>query len=176
MPSNLPSINLIKNQNIPFFDKFINWALSIGRLIIIITETVAVIAFIYRFSLDEKLVEIHSSIKQQQNIISVLKSDERKYRNLQDRIAIAETFSEKNNKYNQIITDITSLISTQVKINNLIFKKDQVVLDADIISVSVLADFVDALKNYRNIKSINIENIENKPSVGLSVNISAMLK
>lgn len=176
MPNNLPSINLIKNQNIPFFDRFINWALTIGRLIIIITETVAVIAFIYRFSLDEKLVEIHSVIKQQQNVVSVLKNDENKYRNLQDRIAIAGTFLEKNNKSNQIIADITSLIPTQVRINNLIFKKNQVNLDADVASVSVLANFIDALKNYQNIKSINIENIENKPSVGLSVNIAAMLK
>jgi len=176
MPNNLPSINLVQNKQIPLVDKFMNWALTIGRLIVIITEVVAVIAFVYRFSLDEKLVDLHSVIKQKQNIISVLKQDENKYRNLQDRIAIAATFSEKATHSNQTIADIVSLIPDQVRINNLIFKKDQVNIDVDVISVSALADFIDPLKSYRDIKSISIDNIENKPSVGLSVNISALLK
>lgn len=176
MPNNPTSINLIKNKQIPTFDKFMNWALTIGRLIIITTEAVAVIAFVYRFSLDEKLVDLHSAIKQKQNIISVLKNDENKYRNLQDRIALASSFSEKAVRSNQTIEDIVSLIPDQVRINNLIFKNGQVNIDADVISVSALADFIDPLKSYRDIKSISIDNIENKPSVGLSVDISAMLK
>src|SRR3989344_3965746 len=136
MPNNLPSINLIKNKQIPLFDKFMNWALTIGRLIVIITEVVAVLAFVYRFSLDEKLVDLHSEIKQQRNIVFALKNDENKYRNLQDRLAIASTFSAKGTKTNQTITDIVSLISNQAIINNLIFNKDRVNIDADITSIS----------------------------------------
>lgn len=176
MPNNLPSINLVKNKQIPLIDKFMNWALTIGRLIVIITEVVAVIAFVYRFSLDERLVDLHSAIKQKQNIISVLKNDENKYRNLQDRIAIAATFSAKGTKTNQTIADIVNLIPNQVRINDLILNKDRVNIDVDVVSVSSLANFIDSLKSYQGIKSINIDNIENKPSVGLSVDISALLK
>lgn len=176
MPNNLPSINLVKNREIPLVDKFMNWALTIGRLIVIITEVVAVIAFVYRFSLDEKLVELHSAIKQKQNIISVLKSDENKYRNLQDRIALASTFSAKGTKTNQTIADIASLIPSQVKITNLILNKDRVSINADVTSVSSLADFIGPLQSYHGIKSISVDNIENKPTVGLSVDISALLK
>lgn len=176
MPNNLPSINLVKNREIPLVDKFLNWALTIGRLIVIITEVVAVTAFVYRFSLDEKLVELHSAIKQKQNIISVLKSDENKYRNLQDRIAIATTFSAKGTKTNQTIADIVNLIPSQVRISNLVLNKDRVSINADVTSVSSLANFIDPLKSYKGIKSISIDNVENKPTVGLSVNISALLK
>jgi len=176
MPNNLPSINLVKNKQIPLFDKFMNWTLTIGRLIVIITEIVAVIAFIYRFSLDERLVNLHDAIKQKQNIISALKNDESKYRNLQDRIALASTFSAKATKSNQTIADIVSLISNQARINDLILNKDRISLDVNVISVSSLASFVDSLKNYPGIKSLSIDNIESKPSVGLSVDITAMLK
>lgn len=176
MPNNLPSINLVKDKQIPFFDKFLNWALTIGRLIVIITEVVAVIAFVYRFSLDEKLVNLHDAIKQQQKIISVLKNDENKYRNLQDRIALAATFSTKATSSNQIITDIVNLIPKQMRINDLILNKDRINLKVDVASVSSLADLIDSLKNYRSIKSISIDNIENKPSIGLSVDITIMLK
>jgi len=176
MPDNLPSINLAKNKQTSPLDKFMNWTLTIGRLIVIVTEIVAVIAFIYRFSLDEKLVDLHSAIKQKQNIISVLKNDESKYRNLQNRIAIAATFSEKGTKISQTITDIASLIPTQVKIGNLILNKNQVSISADVVSVLSLKNFTDSLKGYHGIKSISIDSIENKPSIGLSVNITTLLK
>lgn len=176
MPNNPPSINLAGNKQISLFDKFMNWTLTIGRLIVIVTEVVAVIAFVYRFSLDEKLVELHSAIKQQQNIISVLKNDESKYRNLQDRLALAATFSAKGIKTNQTFTNIVGLMPSQAIINNLILNKDRVNIDVNVTSVSSLANFIDPLKGYSGIKSISIDNIENKPSVGLSVNITAVLK
>ena len=176
MPNNPPSINLVRDKQIPLFDRFMNWALTIGRLIVILTEVVAIIAFVYRFSLDEKLAGLHSSIKQKQNIVTVLKNDENTYRNLQDRLALAATFSATGAKINQTIIDITSLIPDQVKINNLILNKDRVNMAVDVTSVSSLASFINPLKSYPGIKSISIDNIENKPSVGLSVNITAMLK
>ncbi len=176
MPNSLSSINLAKNTQIPVFDKFLDWVLTIGRLIVIITEVVAVIAFVYRFSLDERLVELHSAIKQKQNIISILKSDENKYRNLQDRIAIASTFSTKAIASNQTIAGIVSLIPDQIKISNLLLNKDRVNLSINVVSVSSLENFIKSLKNYHNIKSISVDNIENKPSIGLSVNITAILK
>jgi hypothetical protein len=176
MPNNLPSINLAKDKQIPLFDKFMNWVLTIGRLIVIVTEIVAIIAFIYRFSLDEKLVNLHSAIKQKQNIVSILKNDESKYRNLQDRIALAASFSEKGVKVSQAITDIISLIPNQTTVNNLIISKDKASINIDTTSVSSLSDFINSLKNYNGIKSISIDNIENKPSIGLSVSITTMLK
>lgn len=176
MPENLPSINLVKNKQAPLFDRFINWALTVGRLIVIITEVVAVAAFIYRFSLDDKLVNLHSDIKAKQNIVTVLKNDENKYRNLQDRIALASAFSQSSVKTTEIIGDIVNLIPPGVKINDLALNKDRINMSVNIGSVSSLTDFIDPLKNYPKIKSISIENIENKPSVGLSVDITATLK
>lgn len=176
MPNNLSSINFVGNKQISLFDKFMNWILTIGRLIVIITEVVAVIAFVYRFSLDEQLVNLHSAIKQKQDIISVSKNDENKYRNLQDRIVLVDSSSKQAANFNQIFTDIINLIPGQIKINDLILNKDRINLSIDIGSISSLGIFVDSLKSYHSIKSINIDNIENRPSAGLSVNITAMLK
>ena len=171
-----PSINLAQNKQLSFIDKFMDWALTVGRLIVIVTEIVAVAAFVYRFSLDEKLVDLHTAIKQKQVIISLFKQDENKYRNLQGRIALAASISEKISKTNKIIKDIINLVPQGAQINELTLNKDRVNINVNIISISALNDFVDALKNYPDIKSINIENIENKPSVGLLVNITAILK
>ena len=176
MQNNQPSINLVADRQISAFDRFINWALTIGRLIIIVTEVIAIAAFLYRFSLDEQLANLHSSIKQKQEIVSALRSDESKYRNLQDRIAIAGIFSDKGIKTNKTIVDIENLIPIQININSLVFNKDKISLGLDIASTSSLSDLINSLNNYPGRKSISIDNIENVPSAGLSVDITTMLK
>jgi len=176
MPSTLPPINLAKDRHIPVFDRFMNWTLTSGRLIVIITEVVAVIAFAYRFSLDERLVDLRSLIKQKQNVISVLKNDESKYRNLQDRIAIASSFSTKAAKSNQTITDIVNLVPNYVGISSFVLNKDRLNMDIEVSSLSSLANLIDSLKKNPDIKSISIDNVANNPSVGLSVDTTIMLK
>lgn len=176
MPDNLSSINLIKNKQTPLFDKFMNWALTVGRLIVILTEIVAIGAFIYRFSLDGRLIDLHDKIKNKQATISVLKNDESKYRNLQDRIALASELMEKNAKTNKIIFDIVDLIPQGVTINNLTFNKDKLIISADINSVSSLTDFINVLKDYPHIKAVSIDNIENKTTGGLLVTVTTVSK
>ncbi len=176
MPESGPSINLAQNKQLPFIDKFMNWALTVGRLIVIVTEIVAAAAFVYRFSLDEKLADLHTAIKQKQVIISLLKQDENKYRNLQGRIALASNTSEKISKTNKIIKDVINLVPQAAKISDFTLNKDKLSININITSISTLADFVDALKNYPHIKSINIDNIENNPSSGLLVDITTALK
>jgi hypothetical protein len=176
MPNNLPSINLVKNKQTPIFDKFMNWALTIGRLIVIITEVVAIIVFIYRFSLDEKLADIHSSIKQKENLVLALKNDENKYRNLQDRISLAANFAAKATKSSQTVIDIANLVPMPIEVRNLVLNKDQVKININTSSISSLENFVNSLKSYKNIKSISIDDIENKPAVGLSIDITTILK
>jgi len=176
MQNNLPSINLVGDKQISVFDRFMNWALTIGRLIIIITEIIAIVAFLYRFSLDDKLVSLHTDIKLKQDIVSALKNDENKYRNLQDRIAVATIFSTKGIRTNQTIVDIKNMIPDQINLDNLIFNKDQISMNINVPSASALSNFVDSLKSYPEVNSISIDNIENVPFVGLSVDITTTLK
>lgn len=176
MPNSPSSINLATGKQIPFFDKFVNWALTAGRLIVIFTEIVAVAAFIYRFSLDNRLVDLHEKIKDKQTLISLLKQDENKYRNLQDRITLASTFSTKSTKINTIIHDINDLIPKEILVNDLTLNIDKINLSLSIASTSLLTNFINLLKDYPEIKSISIDSIENKPSLGLLVNITASLR
>lgn len=176
MPNNPQSINLVKNKQIPLFDKFMNWALTVGRLIVILTEIVAVLAFVYRFSLDEKLVDLHSAIKQKQSLVLLLKQDENKYRNLQDRIVLASDLMEKNAKTNKIVLDIVGLTPQGARIDNLTFNKDKLTINASINSVSSLTDFINVFKDYPDIKAVSIDNIESKPTGGLLVTVTTMFK
>lgn len=170
------SINLVQ-KDIPFLDKFVAWALTIGRFLVIITEIVALSAFIYRFSLDRELIDLHSKIKQQQLIVNYFKSNEYLYRDLQDRLALSSTFSKAGNNTIQIFKDIAKFASKDVILNNFGLYRDRIVISANASSTSSLTSFTNSLKSYKQIQSVSIDSIENKITSGLIVvHITAFLK
>jgi hypothetical protein len=179
MPNNFPSINLAKNKQISLFDKFIDWTLTVGRLIVIVTEIIAVTAFIYRFSLDDKLIRLRDLIKSKHTMISSMKDNESLYRNIQDRIALAAKFSIKAAKPNQTtkaIKDIVDAMPKQISIEKLDLNENQVKIGIGVVSVPSLSSFVESLRGHGGIKSVSIDDISNNPLSGLSVNITAMIE
>lgn len=169
------SINLVK-KNKNFFDEFIKWTFSVGRVIIILTELIALSAFLYRFSLDRELIDLHDSIKNKKIIVENLKNNEEKFRNLQERLSLVATLDETKNKNVTIIQDIVNFAGTAVLLQDIIVSEKTVMLTVTGQSVEILSSFVNALKTYKQISGISIDKIENKPSLGIiSLTISANL-
>ena len=172
-----PSINLIKSTQVDFFAEFINWTVTIGRLLVIITELIALSAFLYRFSLDRQLIDLRSQIKQKQVIIASQKDNEVKYRDLQDRLSLASNFSLLSEERVKTLKDILGLTPQNMKLKNLSLTKDVLNITANAQGISSLTIFVNSLKKYPNIDTLSLDSIENKPSTNLAVvNISGTLK
>jgi len=174
MKNKLPSINLIKKDRGNFFDKFINWALTFGRLVVILTEGVALGAFLYRFSLDRQLIDLHDEISQKQAIVKYLKANEDKYRDTQARISVASKFNDSGQNTYRILANVVNLAPDNFTFNNLSISDESIVIIADVQSLPSLTKFIEDLKNSPEISSISLDKIENKTSNGiLSVVISA---
>ena len=171
-----PSINLLGNRQGSIFEKFIDWALTIGRLVVILTEVIALSAFVYRFTLDRQLIDLHSKIKQKTAIVGYLKGREETYRNLQDRLSVASTFSDSGEKKIKTFNDIIELSVGGMTFNELVLTENHVKIDANFQYISSLTSFVNSLKNYSAIGNVSIEKIENKLSNALiTVRITANL-
>lgn len=176
MPSNPPSINLLNDSDISSVNKFIDVTLLIGKLLVIVVELVAIMCFVYRFSLDQRLINLNSEIKNKQEVIASLKKDEDKYRNLQDRIALAATFSKKGADITNAMIDITALVPEDVEINNIFMDDKQTNMNIQFSSISSLSELLSSLRSYSRTQSISINDIENKESVGISLDITTILK
>lgn len=171
------SINLLRNEQTGVLDKVINWALTVGRLLVILTELIALSAFLYRFSLDRQLIDLHSKIKQEQAIVAILKNNEDKYRNLQDRLSLASSFSNPQNGIHKIFQDVIKFAPSDMIFNSLTINKNGVNVDANVQTTSSLSSFANSLTNYPVIKNVAINNIENKPlDSSIAVSITAPLK
>lgn len=176
MQKNPPSINLLKKHT-SLIDRFVNWALTVGRLLVILTEIVALSAFIYRFSLDRQLIDLHSKITQEQAIVNYLKENEKTYRNLQDRLTAAKTYSTLGINRLKVFNDIAGFTPKGMSFNNFALYENRVKIEANVDSVSALSEFVKAIKNYSAIDTVSIDKIENKPSSAIiTISITALLK
>ena len=172
-----PSINLLESKRKGFLDKFINWALTIGRFIVIITEVIALSAFLYRFSLDRQLVDLRGKIKQEQALVSSLRENEKTYRNLQERLALASKFIDKGEQTVKIFKETVALAPEDFLLSNLTVSEDRLTINATVQHISSLTTFIKGLRNYPNISTISLDKIENKISSGrITVGITATFK
>jgi Tfp pilus assembly protein PilN len=170
------SINLLGSKN-KTLDLVVSWALTIGRVLVIVVELVALGAFLYRFSLDNQLQDLTTKIKQEQAIVVYQKNSESNYRNLQDRLTLISSVSKDSENNLKIFKDIVALSpgGFTFKILNLAEGKAQ--LEANVNSVTALSSFIEKLKAYPLIDSVSLDKIQNDTSNGtITVGISTIFK
>lgn len=175
-PQNL-SINLAKNRGESFWDRFISWALTAGRVLVIITEGIALLAFLYRFSLDRQLVDLRDHIKQEQAILNLLKNNEATYRNLQNRLLLAKTTMGSTTQTTTVFEDFLKLIPSDMDVTTFQMTSDTVRMEGTLLSISSLRQLVDSLKAYPLVSSVSLDRIQtNTTSATVSVTLGVSLK
>lgn len=177
MAEKVKSINLLPQKGEGLVDQFLSWALTIGRLLIILTETLALGVFFYRFSLDMKITDLHDVIKNQRAIVEQFKNTEETARDLQARLAFAQKTDATSGIAPGVFADIVEMGRGQVTFRNLVVSTNSVRIQVQSPSSSTLSLFVNKLKNYQQITSVSVDSIENKTSSALiNMNITAHLK
>lgn len=177
MANSVHSINLVQSTNKNPFDNFIEWALTIGRFLVILTETIALITFVSRFSLDRQLVNLHDEIKRDQQYIQAFASSEIDFRNLQDRLGAIKTVDGASQNTFQITKDIVGILKDVPTINLLTISDSTFRIDCSVKSITAVTALISAVKNYPKVASVSVDKIENKSSIGvINVTVTAMLK
>lgn len=170
------SINLIKTK-VNILDEILKWALTVGRLLIIITELVAFTTFIYRFSLDRKLIDLHEKINQEQAIVGSLKDREELYRNLQEKIGAIKTITTFGDRNVKILNDVAKLTPSGISFNSFDIANNKIEIDSSVQSTSSLSNFVSLLRKYPEVSSVSITRIDNQSQIsGINVIILVKLK
>jgi len=178
MADKTPTINLLPNSGTDsFLTQFFNWALTIGRLLIILTEMVALGTFIYRFSLDMQIVDLHDKIKAESFIVANFKDAEATFRDIQDRLATIKRYDALGTTTASTFTDIAKMGQGKVTFKDLAVTTQNVKIEVQAPSVAPLSQFINVLKNYPAISSVSIDKVENKTtSAAIVVDITAQLK
>lgn len=172
-----PSINLAKNRGEHLSDRIIAFALSIGRVLVILTEAIALGAFLFRFGLDRQLVDLHDRIKQEQSIVDLLKNNESTYRNLQDRLALEKTIDTNTTSDIALYQQIAAMIPSDMALTTLSFSNTSIRIEGSLSSLISLSSLVKKLQANSAVDRVSIDKIENKTTEGtIAVSFSVFLK
>jgi len=176
MVKKTPAINLARKTG-TVVDRTVKWALTFGRFIIILTEFIALCTFLYRFSLDRELSDLHDKIKHEQAIVTRLKPTEDKFRNLQERLVTGLQFVDKGELVTTIFNDVIRFKPADLTFNSITYSGDRIRIDATTRSATSLTVFIRSLRTYKNISSVSLDKIENKTTTSVIVaGITAVLK
>lgn len=171
------SINLIKTDKKETINQVVNWALTIGRGLVIIVEIIALSALLYRFILDNQLRDVHTKIKQEQAILESQKENEKNYKNLQERLNVIASVSDKGSESVKIFKDIISFAPLGMTFSNISLTENAIRIETNVSSIYPLSFFINSLKAYKDVESVSINKIENKTANAvINVSISVELK
>jgi hypothetical protein len=169
------SINLVKTNKNELVNNIVNWALTIGRTLIIVVEIIALSAFIYRFILDNQLRDINTKIKQEQAILAIERQKETTFRNLQDRLLLTKSIIDQGAKTTKTVKNIISLAPQGINFNNLTYANNQITIQLSSASVFPISIFINSLKTYPLTDYISIDMIENQTQSS-SINLGLTVK
>lgn len=168
----IPEVNLIPGdelENRPG-GRFLKWALTWGKRIIVITELIVILAFLSRFWLDTEVANNSEKIDQKKAIVQSQFDFEAKFRRLTDRISKAKTIealASPLTTYDQVV----SLIPVSVRVGQFALTNASVSLSANSDEDS-LGQTIEAFKSSPNFVDVNIERVaqaSNKPTVDFSL-------
>lgn len=159
-------INLVRKRGTSI-DTFLQWALTTGRLIIIITETVALAAFAMRFSLDSQIIDLHDKIKQEKAIVDALQHNEATYRNVQDRLTLIQTLDAQAKQQTSTFFSLFRALPERVDVTSFDFSPDKVQIDITVRDAQDITSCIDSLKQQQSVSAVHVTKINNKVSEGV---------
>jgi hypothetical protein len=162
----------------PFFKtpvgKFLNWAINIGRYIVIFTELVVIVSFAARFSLDRKVTDLNDSIHQKETIVRSYGTLEDDFRLAQEKLDQYEQVEQRNNIV-KIFPKMQEIVPDDLTLRDLEITRTGINLEAVALTNNALNFFINNLQVSPYFFDVTVEKIEaeNKRTGGFTVLVQA---
>jgi len=153
--------------------KFLTWALSIGRYIVVFTEMVVIITFLSRFTLDRKLTDLNNSILSNQALLQSYQQLETNVRTIQKKAEFLQTLDDKPQLI-QVVNFVTENTPSDIVFEDISTRNDRFVMIAKAYSSQSLSAFVDTLKGEVIFDDVLLDKINTSDKdTGISFIVSA---
>ena len=155
----LSGINLLPRDRFEnsSLGKFLGWATTSGRVLVVMTEFVVLLAFGSRFYFDKKLNDVSEIIDQKQSQIEAYADTERRMRNILTRQSLIKSYMENNIDLGKKYEILSRLVPYGVSLDKLSIDSTTVNISGESRSELGFAQFLTSLKNEKEIAFINIQ-------------------
>lgn len=156
--------------------RFLTWALTAGRYIVIFVELIVLLAFLSRFKLDRDLSDLTDKIQAKQAQIDAYSEFESQFRSLQKRLVTIQKIQESQTQGDEIVLAIAQALPVDVSLEDLEFSEKGINLSGVALSDSGLRTFVANLSVSEKFTKISINNIIKKAGEGIVFSITFEVK
>ncbi len=154
------SINLSGRPKESTGSLFYKWAINIGRIVIVLTELVALSALFYRFVIDRQIADINDQIATQVLLIRSNEEKENQFRAVQDKLSMIQTIKLDTDAKIDVMNKVLDTTNRGIfSANNLNVNKNIISLNGVASSIFSIHNFVEDLKANDYVTSISIDEI-----------------
>jgi len=157
--------------------KFIHWAVSVGRWIVVFAELIVICAFLSRFYSDTELANLFDRIRQNKAIVRSALTFEDNFRRTQNKIKAIKEILAYENKPSAIVSQVSKLLPTGVSLSEISVNEETLKFSGYCLGEKELNTFVLGLKTHPQFEQVALTQLDQK-SEDLSIffTISAKIK
>jgi len=139
--------------------RFLKWALTVGKYIVILTQLIVIAAFLFRFKLDNNLEVLNENINQNQELIIASQDLEYKARIVQDQLETLKMINEDQVLISQTIEALSQITPLEVKLETVNLSQKSINIEGSALSEIGLATLINGLQNQPNFNKINVNSV-----------------
>lgn len=157
----LGKINLLPKDSFEFstLGKILKWALTSGRVLVVLTEFVVILAFGSRFYFDRRSNDLIEIIDQRQAVVDSYAEIEKRVRSVLAKQAIVEKYTKENLAINNVIGQIRRVTPQDVSFDEIAVDNKGFSLTGSARSEGGLANLLLGINSLPNISGVNVGGI-----------------
>lgn len=117
-----PKLNLLPADRFEYskLGRFLKWALSAGRYVVVFTELIVIIAFISRFWFDRQLTDLREQRVQKSTIVTSFKDTQNKFEQTRTMLNLIKSTWDSEGKIADRLSEIQNLTPAEVKYQSIL--------------------------------------------------------
>jgi len=155
--------------------RFLKWALSFGRWIVILTELIVILCFLSRFKLDRDLTDLGEKIKEQQAIIASFGDLEENFRNLQKRLATVDQLEKEQLLTSTLLAELSETIPLDVSLDEMTVKEKEIEISGLALSEAGFGSLIKELDKSEKFKRITLDNVSKEETGAIKFKLTTKL-
>lgn len=164
-------INLLLPKEKNWLDRIIYFGLNYLRYILVITQTVIILVFFYRFKVDQEIVDLKDSVKQKQEIIIVSKPLLDEASKLIQVLDNAQIISDNQNHFQSLFSYFINSFPKQITLNKLQINQNGIEFEGVTQDIKIVHRYQQKILSEGKFKKINLKQIK-KIENGFLINFS----
>jgi Tfp pilus assembly protein PilN len=175
MPASKVKVNLLPPSEFEqsFWGRFLKWAVTTGRHIIILTELVVILAFLSRFKLDEDLRNLNEQITTQVSFLESLRSGQEEFLKVQKKLDLAGQMLTMRPKAGESLDYIEEKIPDGVELSKRVVTKNEISLTALTLSEQAMGKLLSTLSADQVWRSVDMTELVGNSTNGIKFSLSA---